>query len=145
MKKLFTLFIFFILFLTVTNAQSALTWADLADVKIETVNDTENFLTYNQATFGEKIALRDSTEIYLTGYLIPIDAMGLTYALSKNPNASCFFCGGAGPETVVLLRIRPSNFKRYKTDERLTFSGTLRLHENDLKSFIYVLKNAEEY
>ncbi len=126
------------------DAQSVITWSDLADVKIETVTDNENFLTYNEAEFGPKLAVWDSTAVYLTGYLIPIDAMGLTYALSKNPNASCFFCGGAGPETVALLRIKPEKYRRYKTDERLTFSGILRLNKNDLKSFIYVLENAEE-
>jgi len=134
------------LFLSCTLfAQSRMTWQQLADVSIEKVEDKKNFMTYNEAKFGEELLVLDSTEIYISGYLIPIDAMGLTYALSRNPNASCFFCGGAGPETVILLRVKPENYKRYATDTRMSFSGRLRMNENDRDSFIYVLENAEEY
>lgn len=126
-------------------AQSRLTWQQLADVSIERIEDKENFMTYNLADFGDDLLPLDSTEVYISGYLIPIDAMGLTYALSRNPNASCFFCGGAGPETVILLRVKPENYKRYATDTRMTFSGRIQMNENDKDSFIYVLQNAEEY
>ena len=144
LKSIIT-FLFFPACIAGLRAQTALTWAELADVSVEEVHSAEDFITYNQADFGSHIITRADSEVYITGYLIPIDAMGLTYALSRNPNASCFFCGGAGPETVLLLRIAPSSYKRYKTDERLTFAGTLRLNENDLNSFIYVLEGAEEY
>jgi hypothetical protein len=143
MKYLFLLGLF--LFSNAIHAQSRLTWQQLADVSIERIEDKENFMSYNLAQFGENLQLLDSTEIYISGYLIPIDAMGLTYALSRNPNASCFFCGGAGPETVILLRVKPENYKRYATDTRMTFSGRLQMNENDKDSFIYVLHEAEEY
>jgi len=149
-KDRFTFMRYLFLFLAIfcgfsLSAQSRLTWQQLADVSFEKIEDKENSITYNEATFGEKLMLLDSTEVYTTGYLIPIDAMGITYALSRNPNASCFFCGGAGPETVILLRIKPEHYKRYSTDIRLTFAGRLKINENDKDSFIYVLESAEEY
>lgn len=140
---LFSFCLFF--FSNTIIAQSRLTWQQLANVSIETIEDKENFMTYNKATFGEDLLALDSTEIYISGYLIPIDAMGLTYALSLNPNASCFFCGNAGPETVILLRVKPENYKRYTTDTRMSFSGRLHMNSDDKDSFIYVLKEAEEY
>ena len=142
----FISFLIYFFFLTFNlSAQSRLTWQQLADLSIERTEDKENFITYNEATFGENLLMLDSTEIYISGYLIPIDAMGLTYALSRNPNASCFFCGGAGPETVILLRVKPENYKRYATDTRMTFSGRLKMNQNDKNSFIYVLNDAQEY
>ena len=75
--------------------------------------------------------------------MIPMDAMGINYALSKNPNAVCFFCGGAGPETVVQLQL--SEIKRYRTDDRLTFKGRLQMNKQDIYSLTYVLQNAEEF
>jgi len=143
MKYIFILVFFLVS--NIMNAQSRLNWQQLSDISIERIEDKENFISYNEAKFGEDLLKLDSTEIYISGYLIPIDAMGLTYALSRNPNASCFFCGGAGPETVVLLRIKPENYKRYATDTRMTFSGRLKMNKNDKDSFIYVLYDAEEY
>ncbi len=143
--KYLLLFCSFFFFPNTTIAQSRLTWQQLADVSIKKMEDKENFMTYNQADFGEKLLPLDSTDVYISGYLIPIDAMGLTYALSRNPNASCFFCGGAGPETVILLRVKPENYKRYATDTRMTFTGRIRMNKNDKNSFIYVLQDAEEY
>ncbi len=143
--KYLLLFCSFFFFPNTTIAQSRLTWQQLADVSIKKMEDKENFMTYNQADFGEELLPLDSTDVYISGYLIPIDAMGLTYALSRNPNASCFFCGGAGPETVILLRVKPENYKRYATDTRMTFTGRIRMNKNDKNSFIYVLQDAEEY
>jgi len=71
-----------------------------------------------------------------------MDPMGLSYALSRNPNAVCFFCGGAGPETVVQLRF--AQMKRYPTDAKLTFKGLLQLNQQDINSLTYVLKEAVE-
>jgi len=73
-----------------------------------------------------------------------MDPMGITFVLSRNPNATCFFCGGAGPETVLQIEMKQGVYKRYTTDDRITFKGILRMHEKDIDSLTYVLEETEE-
>jgi len=124
-------------------AQTSIDWNILADVHFEEKKDETADLTFNQATFGPMVSQFKDQEVSITGYMIPMDPMGLSFALSKNPNAVCFFCGGAGPETVVQLKF--TTMKRYATDARLTFKGMLQLNEQDINSLTYVLKEATEF
>ncbi|MEM6963324.1 MAG: DUF3299 domain-containing protein, partial [Bacteroidota bacterium] len=63
--------------------------------------------------------------------------------LSKNPNSSCFFCGGAGPETVLELELKPSAIERYEVDDLKTFKGILKLNKINDKHLTYLLTDAE--
>lgn len=124
------------------RAQAFLGWEILADVSFES-NYSESFgVEVLTATFGEMVSSLEGQEVVLSGYMIPLDAMGTSYVLSRNPNASCFFCGGAGPETVVGLQIQAAYIKRYRTDDYLTFKGVLRLHEDNARQLNYVLTDA---
>lgn len=142
MNRLFFTFLLFSLSFPLL-AQSPIDWNTLADVTFEEKNDESQDLPYNQATFGPIVSLFEEEEVIVSGYMIPMDAMGINYALSKNPNAVCFFCGGAGPETVIQLQL--TEIKRYRTDDRLTFKGRLQMNEQDIYSLTYVLQNAEEF
>lgn len=64
--------------------------------------------------------------------------------LSSNPFASCFFCGGAGPESVVGLSLK-KNGKRFRTDDYFTFKGKLRLNTDNPDDFNFILDQAEVY
>lgn len=141
--KIFTCFFLFLYTFTISlSAQTSIDWNILADVQfVETKEEAQDF-TFNQATFGPLVSQFKDQEVSITGYMIPMDPMGLSYALSRNPNAVCFFCGGAGPETVVQLSF--TTMKRYPTDARLTFKGFLQLNEQDINSLTYVLKEATE-
>ena len=142
-QSLLFLIIFSHLFSFSLTAQTSLDWNTLADVTFEEQKDTLADLPFNQATFGDIIRPFENKEVAITGYMIPMDAMGISYALSRNPNAVCFFCGGAGPETVVQLKL--SKIKRYPTDARLRFKGKLQMNAQDINSLTYVLLEAEEY
>lgn len=149
MKKEQILPLLIFIFLNVLSptlfAQTNIGWISLTDVTFEEKKETEDaILSYNHATFGKSITKLAGKEISITGYMIPMDPMGITYVLSRNPNATCFFCGGAGPETVLQLNMKPSAIKRYNTDDRLTFKGILQLNEKDINSLTYVLEKAEE-
>lgn len=142
MKIFIYSFFIFYLFTNSLFAQTSIDWNILADVRFEEKKDEAADFTFNQATFGSMVSQFKEQEVSITGYMIPMDPMGLSYALSKNPNAVCFFCGGAGPETVVQLQF--TTMKRYPTDARLTFKGVLQLNEQDINSLTYVLKEATE-
>ncbi len=146
-EQILPLFIFVFMSFLSPNlyAQTGIGWISLADVTFEEKKETADaILSYNQATFGEALKKLAGKEISITGYMIPMDPMGITYVLSRNPNSTCFFCGGAGPETVLQLNMKPSAIKRYKTDDKLTFKGILQLNEKDIHSLTYVLEEAEE-
>ena len=84
-----------------TQAQALIDWYNLSDVTFEEKQIPGEILNYNQATFGPSLTPFEGIEVMITGYMIPVDPMGISYVLSMNPNAMCFFCGGAGPETVM--------------------------------------------
>jgi len=132
-----------IVFFFNSEAQIHINWNTLADVKFEQQFSEEMGIAYDQATFGNIIKIFEGKEVALSGYVIPLDAMGLSFVLSRNPNASCFFCGGGGPETIVDIQVKPSALQRYSMDERKTFKGILQLHPDNSTHFIYVLKEAE--
>jgi hypothetical protein len=84
--------------------------------------------------------------VRMTGYVIPIEETGddAVLVLSAFPYSSCFFCGGAGAETIMDIRLKKKTTKRFKKDETLTFRGKLRLNDSDLMFFNYILEDAEQ-
>lgn len=124
-------------------AQDRIDWNTLADVQFEKVFSEEYGFTYDSASFGPFISLFDQQEVKIDGYMIPLDGLGLSYVLSRNPNATCFFCGGAGPETVIELELVPSAIKKYPLDDFRTFKGILQLNTKNTDHLTYVLKEAE--
>lgn len=121
-----------------------LSWATLADVDFKDVYVEELDAYYWKPTFGASVKAVEGKEVYITGYIIPVDYDEDFYVLSRYQFANCFFCGGAGPESVVDLRF-PAKTRAYKTDERLTFKGTLALNADDIYQMNYILEGAVEY
>lgn len=78
-------------------------------------------------------------KIKATGFIVPIDSK--TYALSKNVFAQCFFCGNAGPETIMGIKFKGST-PRLKTDTYVTMEGTFRYNADDIDDWIYHIENA---
>ncbi len=122
-----------------------MTWDQLADVtfKAEVIDDfgTKYLVPY----FGSKIKNLEGQRVRLRGYIIPLDGTGGNiYVLSKVPYQMCFFCSGAGPETVVELQLKSGERTRYTMDKQLTFEGTLKLNQKDVMHLNYILKEAKE-
>jgi hypothetical protein len=126
------------------DSQTSINWDDLADVKFKTVYDADLGMDILEADPGAHLATLDGQEVVITGFMIPLNALGTSYVLSRFPNANCFFCGGAGPETILELKLKPTYLKRYSTDTYATFRGRLRLHERNLHSLNFVLMDAEK-
>lgn len=91
--------------------------------------------------FSEQLKARQGSKVTLEGFIIPLqqDTQQDFFILSRFPYQSCFFCGAAGPETVVEV-YSDRSFKY--TDERVRVSGTLKLNDNPLNLF-YALENCE--
>lgn len=82
---------------------------------------------------------KNKKRIAMTGFIVPID--NVSFALSKNVFASCFFCGAAGPETIMGIKFRGATPK-LKTDQYVTLEGNFRVNENDVEDWIYHIEDA---
>lgn len=89
----------------------------------------------------EIVALNDR-QITIKGYHIPVMEEELII-LSKYPNANCFFCGGAGLETILEVRLMEPPKKRFEMDEVLTFKGRLVINTEDWNLVSFILEDAE--
>ena len=124
-------------------AQKSLTWDDLTDVKFTLKFSEEIGIEVTEAAFGESLKSLEAQQVILKGFMIPLDPLSTQYVLSRYPMANCFFCGQAGPETVVELRLHPKSIRRYSMDEVHSFKGILQLNEKDPKSLHYIIEEAE--
>jgi hypothetical protein len=92
----------------------------------------------NYPVVNAKLKSLNKKRVVMTGFIVPID--NEHYALSKNVFASCFFCGKAGPETIMGLKfVKP---KRYRTDQYVTIEGVLRVNETNVDDWIYNIDQA---
>jgi hypothetical protein len=88
---------------------------------------------------NSELKSKNKKKIVMSGFIIPID--NVSYALSKNVFASCFFCGQAGPETIMGIKFKGATPK-LKTDQYVTLEGTFRFNDNDVNDWIYHIENA---
>jgi uncharacterized membrane protein YcgQ (UPF0703/DUF1980 family) len=121
-----------------------LTWKTLSDVTFKQIYVKELDSYFWKPTFGAAIKAYEGKEVFISGYVIPVDYDDNFYVVSRYPYANCYFCGGGGPESVADLRFK-STHRQYKTDERLTFKGKLKLNSDDIYQMNYILIDAAEY
>jgi hypothetical protein len=116
-----------------------LTWKLLGEIR---------YMKKKHATYGEvefpiinaKLKNLNGKSVVMKGFIVPID--NKNYAISKNVFAACFFCGKAGPETIMGLKFKKATPK-LKTDTYLVIKGKLRCNETDVEDWIYNIDNAE--
>lgn len=142
-KNFCIVFSFLFLNFQIATAQEYIDWSYLADVEFDIKFSEELGYDLYYAKFGKMVSPYDGKEVIISGYMIPLDPMGVSYVLSKNPNSSCFFCGGAGPETVLELVLKPSAMERYEVDAVKSFKGILKLNKVNKTQLTYVLTDAE--
>lgn len=127
--------------LIISFYQDANPWKTLAKVTIERKFDEVMNFEIDYPTFSEEVKALDGKEITLKGWMIPLDELrGEKYfVLSALPFANCFFCGGAGPETVV--EVFTSDDYDF-TEDRVTITGKLSLNADDPTQLMYVMSEA---
>lgn len=123
-------------------SQKPINWNDLAKVTF-----TEKYFEKNDEwllhpKFSSSVKALAGQEITITGYFLDIAPPETKiFILSKNPMATCFFCGGGGPETTMELHF--INKPNFKTDNIITVRGTLQLNKDDIEHFNYILNDCE--
>lgn len=104
---------------------------------------SEGFLP--KPKFGERLQALDSTEVSVIGFFLPANITGSSFVVSYYPMAMCFFCTGAGIESVVVMYAADSEEKRFsnlRTDDFIEVKGRLELNEDVNKNLFYILHDA---
>jgi hypothetical protein len=122
--------------------QQTVTWKMLGDVTFFEKYNKEYDFNVLYPKFGKTVKELEGKEIVIEGYAIPVEELGADIlVLSALPYSQCFFCGGAGPESV--MDIKSKKKIKFKVDKKLKLKGRLKLNETDLSQLNYILENAE--
>jgi hypothetical protein len=123
-------------------AQSPTGWDLLATTDIEKGWDPFLKEAIDKPKFPAGLKAMDGKKFTLDGFVIPMQTASNHnyFVLSRYPFQNCFFCGGAGPETVVEVY---SDKKYSLTDQRVRVTGTLKLNENDPLHLFFILEQAQ--
>lgn len=127
------------------SAQTLVSWNTFAQVTFhKEYSETFGFeVNVKPPEFSDELMSFNGKEIRVKGYVIPVDVELGMYMVSANPFANCFFCGNAGPETVVEL-FPNGKFPRFSTDQVVTFKGILQVNtEGEMNAVPYQLFQAE--
>lgn len=127
---------------TLLYAQAS-AWDSFARVKFVSKYNADYGMNIQVPQFDWTIRLLEGKEVSLKGYFVPTDLQTpRSIILSRVPNSSCFFCGGAGPETVARINFKHPIHK-LKTDEILKVKGKLRLNDSNYREMSFILEEAE--
>lgn len=126
------------------SAQKRITWQTLSDVKFEEKWSNEVEANFYYPTFGKSVKALEGKEVFLTGFMLPLDPDKNYFILSRHPYASCFFCGSGGPDSVVELKLKPGD-NDFMMDELVTVSGKLKLNADDIYQCNFIFENAEVF
>ncbi|MBL7790303.1 MAG: hypothetical protein JNL75_10785 [Chitinophagales bacterium] len=121
------------------DVETVVTWNTLKNVRYEERPDPVYKLVH-KPIYGKTVRELEDKTIQIKGFIIPITSN--TYALSKNPFAACFFCGQAGPETVMGIQFRKLKDK-LKTDMFVTLKGKFILNHDNPDDWMYHIIDAE--
>ena len=138
------LFVFALSSMTVC-AQKLVSWNSFAQVTFHReYSETFGFeVNVKPPEFSKELMALNGKQITVKGYVIPVDIELGMYMVSANPFANCFFCGNAGPETVVEL-FPNGKFPRFSTDQVVTFKGILQINtQGEMNAVPYQLFQAE--
>ena len=117
-------------------------WKTLS--KITYKKEYDEFLGFkiDKPVFADQIQDLEGTEIVVRGYIIPVEGYKSNneFIFSAYPYNMCFFCGGAGPETV--MEVESIDAVEY-TAEQVVLRGKLVLNADDVNRLMYLLVEAK--
>ena len=118
----------------------------LNDVKVKYRFSLKYQAMLPKAKFGDKLEAANGKEVTINGFYLPGDMTGYIFVLSHNPSTMCFFCSGAGIETIVEMNIKEDEmdkFMKLKTDDYIAIKGKLRLNNTDEEHLIYIVDDVK--
>ncbi|MFT7120236.1 MAG: hypothetical protein ACJAZ9_000406 [Neolewinella sp.] len=127
---------------TAVQAQETNLWKTLSKITYEKKFDELLGFKVDVPVFSEEIQALEGKEVEVSGYIVPVEGYKShnEFVFSAYPYNMCFFCGGAGPETV--MEVTSIDPVKYSTD-RVLLRGKLALNSDDINRLMYVLTDAK--
>ena len=116
-------------------------WKTLSKITYKKEYDEMMGFKIDKPVFGEEVHALSEKEITIKGYIIPVEGYKShsEFIFSAYPYNMCFFCGGAGPETVMEVEsVEPIKY----TAEQIVIKGKLHLNADDINRLMYLLTDA---
>lgn len=115
----------------------AVKWEVLSKVKTETIAVEP----YSLVTFSDEIKALDGKLVEVSGFMIPLSVSEKPkkFLLSQVPASQCFFCGGAGPTSLIEILLKKP---LATTFEIISVKGKLNVLENDQYGLLYRITDA---
>lgn len=113
-------------------------WKTLGKITFKKQYDEMLGFKVDVPVFSPEILSMEGKIVTVKGYIIPVEGYKShkEFVFSAYPYNMCFFCGGAGPETVMEVYAKePIKY----TAEPVTIKGKLELNSTDVNRLIYAL------
>ncbi len=126
---------------TTEKAKKPNLWKTLGKITFKKEYDELMGFKVDVPVFGKEIQALEGKEVTIKGYIIPVEGYKghKEFIFSAFPYNMCFFCGGAGPETVMEVYAKdPVEY----TAEAVTLKGKLTLNATDINRLMYGLIDA---
>jgi len=123
------------------TAQDTNVWKTLSKITYKKQMDEIMGFNVDVPVFSDEIKALDGKEITIKGYIIPVEGYKShkEFVFSAFPYNMCFFCGGAGPETV--MEVYASEPVKYSA-KQVVLKGTLELNDTDINRLMFAINNA---
>lgn len=114
------------------------TWKTLSRITYKKQYDEMMGFKVDIPIFSDEIKALEGKEVIVKGYVIPVEGYKghKEFVFSAFPYNMCFFCNGAGPETV--MEVLAKEDIEYSPDA-ITIKGKLTLNDSDINHLIYGL------
>jgi hypothetical protein len=117
-------------------------WKTLARITYKKEYDEFLGFKIDKPVFSDQIKALNGKEVTVKGFIIPVEGYKghKEFILSAFPYSMCFFCGGAGPESVMeVSAIEPIEYSA----ESVVIKGKLKLNSDDVNKLMYSLYEAK--
>jgi hypothetical protein len=117
-------------------------WSEFAKTKFEPkyYEKIGEYLFF--PNFPANLKALEGKEITIQGFYVPFAPEDGDYVIiSKYPMSQCFFCGGAGPESIAEVSFAKGKMK-FQVDDLITVKGKLKLNAEDIEHVNFILKDA---
>lgn len=124
------------------QTQADMIWKTLGKISYKKeYNDLMGFKV-DVPVFSSEVKALDGKWVEVRGYIIPVDGYKnhKEFVFSAYPYNMCFFCGGAGPETV--MEVYAKEAIPY-TEKPVVLKGKLELNSSDVNRLMYALNDVQ--
>ena len=117
-------------------------WKTLSKITFKKEYDEIMGFKIDVPVFSSEIQALEGQEVTVKGYIIPVEGYKshTEFIFSAFPYNMCFFCGGAGPETV--MEVSSKEPIKYTADA-ITIKGKLALNAEDINRLMYIITEVE--